>query len=61
MAKEVLKDDCGRVIGYVDDRGSEQVVMDDCQRVVGYVNDRGTFDDCRRQVSQSKIPGLVLR
>jgi hypothetical protein len=56
----------GKVIGYLHKSGAtingEHIdVYDGNNRYVGHVDDSGTYDETGAQISNSRMPGLLLK
>ena len=60
VMEEVVRDNSGRIIGYIDANLTETVVRDAGRRIVGYCDRWGTYDASRRRILNSQSPGYLL-
>jgi hypothetical protein len=60
MASEVVRDNGGRIIGFIDHGIAETVVRDASMRIVGYADQHGTYNADRQRIMNTPIPGMLL-
>ena len=63
MAREYLKDNCNRIMGWIDDQGSREYIYDSTGHQLGWYqkNTDSTFDNCGRMLGRGNTLTRLLR
>ena len=59
--KQQVKDNNSRLVGYIGTTNTGTVVTDANNRLLGTTSKDGTFDRNHRKISQTPVPGLLLK
>ena len=59
--QQTVRDDAGRIVGYLDAQ-SDRTVVRDCNSIrLGYATKTGTYDDGGRKLYDTFVPAVLLR